>query len=42
MSTLKKDYCDVKDRNGNTLYQIKECIDDFPYQIMDKKGRKNQ
>ncbi len=36
---LKNDYCDVKDRNGNTLYRIKECIDDFPYQIMDKNGR---
>lgn len=36
---LKNDYCDVKDRDGNTLYRIKECIDDFPYQIMDKNGR---
>lgn len=37
---LKNDYRDVKDRNGNTLYRIKERIDDFPYQIMDKNGRK--
>ena len=36
---LENDYRDVKDRNGNTLYRIKECIDDFTYQITDKNGR---
>lgn len=37
---LKNDYREVKDRNGHTLYKIKECIDDFPYQVADKNGRK--
>lgn len=37
---LENDYRDVKDRNGNTLYRIKECIDDFTYQITDKNGKK--
>ena len=37
---LKNDYREVKDRDGHTLYKIKECIDDFPYQVADKNGRK--
>lgn len=37
---LENDYRDVKDRNGNTLYRIKECVDDFTYQIADKNGKK--
>ncbi len=36
---LENDYRDVKDRNGNMLYRIKECTDDFTYQITDKNGR---
>lgn len=37
---LENDYRDVKDRNGKTLYRIKECTDDFAYQITDENGRK--
>ena len=37
---LDNDYRDVKDKKGNVLYRIKECIDDFPYQIVDKNGKK--
>ena len=37
---LDNDYRDVKDKKGNILYRIKECIDDFPYQIVDKNGKK--
>lgn len=37
---LKNDYREIKDRDGHTLYKIKECIDDFPYQVTDKNGRK--
>ncbi len=31
---------DIKDKKGNVLYRIKECVDDFPYQITDKSGKK--
>ena len=37
---LDNDYRDVKDKKGNVLYRIKECIDDFPYQTVDKNGKK--
>lgn len=37
---LDNDYRDVKDKKGNVLYRIKECIDDFLYQIVDKNGKK--
>lgn len=36
---LPNDYEDVKDRQGNLLYKVKECIDDFPYEFKDKNGR---
>lgn len=39
---LDNDYRDVKDKKGNVLYRIKECIDDFLYQIVDKNGKKKQ
>ena len=38
---LDNDYTDVKDRNGNVLYRIKECVDDFPYDYYDEKGKKH-
>ena len=38
---LNNDYTDVKDNNGNVLYRIKECIDDFPYDYYDESGRKH-
>ncbi len=37
---LDNDYKDVKDSNGETLYRIKECIDDFSYSVSDSNGRK--
>lgn len=38
---LDNDYRDVKDRDGNVLYRIKECVDDFPYDTYDENGRKH-
>lgn len=32
---LPNDYRDVKNANGETLYRIKECVDDFEYRIKD-------
>lgn len=32
---LPNDYRDVKDADGDVLYRIKECIDDFEYRIKD-------
>ena len=32
---LPNDYKDVKNANGDVLYRIKECIDDFEYRIKD-------
>ena len=37
---LNHDYKDVRDRQGNILYRIKECVDDFPYNYYDKDGKK--
>lgn len=36
---LKNDYRDVKNKKGELLYQIKECVDDFPYKYTDDQGR---
>ena len=38
---LDNDYSDVKDHNGNLLYKIKECVDDFPYDYYDGNGKKH-
>lgn len=38
---LENDYADVKDRDGNVLYKIKECVDDFPYDYYDESGKKH-
>ena len=37
---LKNDYKKVTDSYGNILYEIKECIDEFPYTYTDENGRK--
>ena len=38
----KNDYRDVKDGKGNLLYRIKDCVDKFPYEYIDKSGKKNK
>ena len=38
---LDNDYIDVKDHDGNVIYRIKECIDDFPYDYFDENGKKH-
>lgn len=37
---LNNDYRDVKDKNGDVLYRIKECIDDFTYTYTNANGQK--
>lgn len=37
---LDNDYIDVKNKKGEILYRIKECIDDFSYTCMDDSGHK--
>ena len=37
---LDGQYEDVKDGNGNLLYRIKECVDDFPIKVTGKGGKK--
>lgn len=32
---LPNDYRDIKNSDGNVLYRIKECVDDFEYKIKD-------
>ncbi len=39
---LDNDYRDVVDKNGNLLYRIKECVDDFTYTITDSEGKKRK
>ena len=39
---LNNDYRDVTDKNGNLLYRIKECVDDFIYSISDSAGKKRK
>ena len=31
----------MKDHNGNLVYKIKECVDDFPYDYYDGNGKKH-
>ncbi len=38
---LDNDYKDVKGHDGNVLYRIKACIDDFPYDYFDENGKKH-
>lgn len=37
---LKNDYADVKNKKGEVLYRIKECVDDFTYTYTDETGHK--
>lgn len=37
---LDNDYEEVRDSEGNLLYKIKACVDDFPIRVADGKGRK--
>ena len=37
---LDNDYIDVKNKKGEILYRIKECIDDFSYTYTDDSGHK--
>ena len=39
---LKNDYRDIKDANGEVLYHIKECIDDFEYRFKDPDTGKDK
>ena len=37
---LDDGYEEVKDSEGNLLYKIKACVDEFPIRVTDDKGRK--
>lgn len=37
---LPNDYRDIKDANGNVLYRIKECVDEFEYKFKDTETEK--
>lgn len=37
---LDNDYQDIKDSNGDVIYRIKECIDDFTYTYTNQEGKK--
>lgn len=37
---LKDGYTDIKNKKGQVLYRIKECVDDFPYAYTDADGHK--
>lgn len=39
---LPNDYREIKSSNGDVLYKIKECIDDFEYEIDDEKTVKKR
>lgn len=39
---LPNDYREIKSSNGDVLYKIKECIDDFEYEIDDEKTGKKR
>lgn len=39
---LSNDYCEVKSKSGDVLYKIKECIDDFEYEIDGENGKKRK
>ena len=38
---LKNDYRKITDSNGTLLYEIKECVDEFPYTYTDENGKKH-
>lgn len=37
---LKNDYAEVKNKKGEVLYRIKECVDDFTYTYTDDSGHR--
>ena len=37
---LPNDYRDIKDANGDVLYRIKECVDEFEYKFKDTETEK--
>ena len=37
---LENDYVDVKNKRGEVLYRIKECVDDFSYSYTDNTGHR--
>lgn len=37
---LENDYIDVKNKKGEVLYRIKDCVDDFNYNYTDKDGHR--
>lgn len=37
---LENDYVDVKNKKGEVLYRIKECVDDFSYSYTDNAGHR--
>lgn len=37
---LENDYLDVKRKNGELLYRIKDCVDDFNYTYTDEAGHR--
>lgn len=39
---LENDYRDVLDKEGNLRYRIKECVDDFPYDVTGENGTKRK
>ena len=39
---LPNDYRDVKNSNGDVLYRIKECVDDFEYKFNDPETGKEK
>lgn len=39
---LPNDYVDVRNKKGELLYQIKECVDDFLYTYTDENGQKRK
>ena len=36
---LENDYVDIKNKKGEVLYRIKECVDDFTYSYTNDKGQ---
>ena len=36
---LENDYQNVLDKNGELLYRLKECVDEFPYTYTNEKGK---
>lgn len=36
---LQNDYVDIKNQNGDVLYRMKECVDDFTYTYVDNNNK---